>query len=158
MYYVENGSKNRSGSYKDKPDDNKVTKHYGISTLGDRCYYHVLKFYFEKLSPTVLSAVFIGSPKTLSSTAPWFTTQPVGRKALASVVKTMCESVGVKGKTNHSLRATGTTAVFVDLTSSVYFRMRFLSGIRLCTSTEEIHRCRFIHRSMAIDGHPARSS
>ena len=63
MYYVENGSKNRSGSYKDKPDDNKVTKHYGISTLGDRCYYHVLKFYFEKLSPTVLSAVFYWKPK-----------------------------------------------------------------------------------------------
>ena len=35
MYYVENGSKNRSGSFKDKPDDNKVIKHYGNSTLGD---------------------------------------------------------------------------------------------------------------------------
>ena len=67
----ENGSKNRSGLLKDKPDDNKVIKHYGNSTLGDtctcRCYYHVLKFYFEKLSPTVLSNVsallFIGSAK-----------------------------------------------------------------------------------------------
>ena len=104
MYYVENGSKNRSGSFKDKPDDNKVIKHYGNSTLGDtcRCYYHVLKFYFEKLSPTVLSnvsAVFYWKRKEkllLSSTAPWFTTQPVGRNTLASVVKTMCESVGVR--------------------------------------------------------------
>jgi integrase len=77
-----------------------------------------LKFYFEKLSPTVLSnvsAVFYWKRKEkllLSSTAPWFTTQPVGRNTLASVVKTMCESVGVKGKTNHSLGATVATRLF----------------------------------------------
>ena len=49
VVYTENGSKNRSGSYKDKPDDNKVIKHYADSSLGEKCYYRVLTLYISKL-------------------------------------------------------------------------------------------------------------
>jgi len=38
--------------------------------------------------------------------------QPCGRNFLGGVVKSVCEEVGVYGKTNHSLRATGTTRLF----------------------------------------------
>ena len=42
-------------------------------------------------------------------TEPWFMCQPV---ALNSMVARMFEVVGVRGKTNHSLRVTGTTRLF----------------------------------------------
>ncbi len=35
--------------------------------------------------------------------------QTCGRNFLGNLVKTMCEQVGIHGKTNHSLRATGAT-------------------------------------------------
>ena len=61
VVYKENGSKNRSGTYKEKADSNKIVKHYADSTLGDKCYVYILKLYFSKLSPTLFedsSAVF----------------------------------------------------------------------------------------------------
>lgn len=66
VVYTENGSKNQSGSYKDKPDDNKVIKHYADSSLGEKCYYQVLKLYISKLPPKTLEdpeAVFYWKPK-----------------------------------------------------------------------------------------------
>ena len=116
--YTENGSKNRSGSYKDKADKNKVVKHYANSDLGDRCYVYLLRLYLKKLPPKVLQdtdSTFYWKPKEvtpLSDEAPWFTLQVIGRNTLASMVKTMFEEIGVKGKTNHSLRATGATRLF----------------------------------------------
>ena len=118
VVYTENGSKNRSGSYKDKPDDNKVIKHYADSSLGEKYYYRVLKLYTSKLPPKTREnpeAVFYWKPKEkipLDATAAWFLIQPVGRNTLASMVKTMCSQIGVTGKTNHSLRATGATRLF----------------------------------------------
>ena len=118
VVYTENGSKNRSGSYKDKPDDNKVIKHYADSSLGEKCYYRVLKLYTSKLPPKTQEdpeAVFYWKPKEkvpLDATAAWFLIQPVGRNTLASMVKNMCSQIGVTGKTNHSLRATGATRLF----------------------------------------------
>ena len=95
VVYTENGSKNRSGSYKDKPDDNKVVKHYADPTLGEKCYHLVLKLYFSKLPPNVLrdpDAVFYWKAKErvpFDSNACWFLFQPVGRNTLASMVKKM---------------------------------------------------------------------
>ena len=93
-------------------------KHYGDPGLGERCYFFVLKFYLSKLAPKVLddpNAVFYWKAKEktpLDSDAPWFMMQPVGRNVLATMMKKMCESVGIQGKTNHSLRATGATRLF----------------------------------------------
>ena len=36
----------------------------------------------------------------------------MGRNTLASMVKNVCSEIGVTGKTNHSLRATGATRLF----------------------------------------------
>ena len=43
---------------------------------------------------------------------PWFMCQPVGQNTLDNMVARMFEAVGMKGKTNHSLRVTGTTRLF----------------------------------------------
>ena len=48
VQFVETGSKNRSGSYKSK-HSNKVIKHYADSSLGNRCYYYILSFYWQKI-------------------------------------------------------------------------------------------------------------
>lgn len=78
VVYTENGSKNWSGSYKDKPNDNKVIKHYADSSLGEKCYHRVLKLYFSKLPPQTLEdpeGVFYLKPKEkvpLDANAAWF--------------------------------------------------------------------------------------
>ena len=53
VVYTENGSKNRSGSYKDKTP-NKVVCHYGEPQLKERCYVFILKEYFSVLPREVL--------------------------------------------------------------------------------------------------------
>ena len=113
IVYTENGSKNRSRSCKDKPEDNKVIKHYADSTLGEKCYHRVLKLYYSKLPPSVLKdldTVFYWKPKEkvpFNSNAAWFMMQPVGRNTCFDGEKRT--QVGVTGNTNHSLRATGAT-------------------------------------------------
>ena len=117
VIYIENGSKNRSGSYKEKADSNKVIKHFANPSLGNRCYVTLLKLYLSKLPPKILndtSSVFYWKPKEVTPVAdvPWFTLNVIGRNTLGSMVKKMCEAIGVEGKTNHSLRATGASRLF----------------------------------------------
>ena len=52
---MENGSKNRSGSYRDKRQ-NKVVKHYADPALKERCYGLLLKLYFSKLPSQAVSS------------------------------------------------------------------------------------------------------
>ena len=117
LEYTENGSKNRSGSYKDK-SGNKILKHFADSSLGEKCYVSLVKTYLSKLPDKAKeseSAEFYWKPKDLvplSDSAFWFTMQTCGRNFLAAVVKTACEKAGIQGKTNHSLRATGATRLF----------------------------------------------
>ena len=67
IIYTENGSKNRSGTYRDKPGSNKVIKHYANSTLGHRCFVSLVKLYLEKLPPSKkMIQCSIGNPKILS--------------------------------------------------------------------------------------------
>ena len=54
VVYTENGSKNHSGTYKEKAGDNKVVKHYANTQLGNGCYVFLLHFYLQKLAPKVL--------------------------------------------------------------------------------------------------------
>ena len=115
VVYSENGSKNRSGSYKDKTP-NKIVKHYADPALKEHCYVFLLRLYFSKLPPKAFEKdVFYLKPKSSVSGDGliWFDLVSVGRNTLAKFVKTMCSQVGILGhKTNHSLRATGTTRMF----------------------------------------------
>ena len=95
VVYKENGSKNRSGTYKEKAYSNKIVTHYADSTLGDKCYVYILKLYFSKLSPTLFedsSAVFYYRaneiPKYVSGRM-WFSIQPAGRNTLATMLQSM---------------------------------------------------------------------
>ena len=118
VVYTENVSKNPSGTYKEKAGDNKVVKHYANTQLGNHCYVFLLHFYLQKLAPKVLEdpgSVIYWKPQDVvpaSDSSPWFTLQVIGRNVLASMVKRMFQEVGIDGKTNHSLRATGATRLF----------------------------------------------
>ena len=46
------------------------------------------------------------------ASSPWYYSSPVGERKLNSMVKEMFAAVGITGKTNHSLRATGASALF----------------------------------------------
>ena len=54
---MENGSKNRCGSYKDNCDS-KVIKQYADISLGKKCYYLIIKEYFSKLPKDAPDDVF----------------------------------------------------------------------------------------------------
>ena len=45
-------------------------------------------------------------------TASWYERAPVGKEKLRTFVATMYQEAGIARKTNHSLRATGATAMF----------------------------------------------
>ena len=98
--------------------DNKLVKHYTNIQLGNRCYVFLLRFYLQKLAPKVLEdtdSVFYWKPRDVvpaSDSTPWFTLQVIGWNVLASMVKRMFLEVGIDGKTNHSIRATGATCLF----------------------------------------------
>ena len=82
-------------------------------------YVAVLDLYLSKLPAASASKdVFYLQPlpKVPSDDSkPWYTLTPVGRNTLSTMVKNICTDAGVGGnKTNHSLRATGTTALFTD--------------------------------------------
>ena len=46
------------------------------------------------------------------SSGPWFSCQPCGVNKLNGMVKSMFSSIGISGKSNHSLRASGATEMF----------------------------------------------
>ena len=65
VVYTENGSKNRSGSYKNS-GDNKIVKQYAVPELGEKCYVYLLKLYYSKLPAKLLKdpeSVFYWKPK-----------------------------------------------------------------------------------------------
>ena len=52
-------------------------------------------------------------PKAPSDdSSPWYEAVRVGKNKLGSMVKDMCIDAGIPPRTNHSLRATGATALF----------------------------------------------
>ena len=70
VQFAETGSKNRSESYKDNTS-NKVIRHYADSSLGNKCYHHVLsisKRYLKikKEMPFICALVLLPQKTTMS--------------------------------------------------------------------------------------------
>ena len=113
--YVENGSKNRNGTFSQRFIPNKTVPIYSNPELKERCHVYILDLYFSKL-PQVENDVFYLRPLAsvpINKDLPWFTSVPVGRNELSKTVQKMCQLAGITGhKTNHSLRATGASQLF----------------------------------------------
>ena len=54
----------------------------------------------------------LGKHVVQKSSGSWFSCQPCGVNKLIGMVKSMFSSFGISGKSNHSLRASGTTEMF----------------------------------------------
>ena len=81
-----------------------------------KCVVYLLDFYFKRLpKPPEDMEFFFAKPldKVPSDArAPWFYSVPVGKNTLGGLLADICREAGIEKKTNHSLRATGATAMF----------------------------------------------
>ena len=78
---------------------------------------YLLDYYFSKYPKPPLSMDFMylqPKPRVPSDPKePWFYPNPIGKNMLHSLLSTMCIEAGIEEKkSNHSLRATGATAMF----------------------------------------------
>ena len=89
--------------------------HYGELHFKERCYVFILKKYFSVLPRGVLEdpkSLFYQHPKEEAPTVPWFKKQPRGCNPLQTMMKQICDKVGIQGKMNHSLRVTGASRMY----------------------------------------------
>ena len=113
--YVEHGSKNRPGGIDQMNLENKCVKCVAIPENRPMCLVYLLDLYLKKLPSFAFEKeIFYCRPKatTPHSDKPWYDSVAVGKNKLAGMVSEMCEAGGVKRRTNHSLRATGASALF----------------------------------------------
>lgn len=121
MYkYIETGSKNRSGGIAQLHLKNKIVPIYAVPENRPRCLVFLLDLYFSKFPPesSNIQDVFYLRPKVKppgASDQPWFDAMPIGKNKLSSMMKEMSVEAGFEEtKSNHSLRATGASALFAS--------------------------------------------
>ena len=112
--YVEHGSKNRNGGIGQVRQENKCVHCYSVPDKAPQCLVFLLDLYFSKLPKYAFEKdILYCRPKTKTPLeGPWYDFSPVGRNKLGTMVKDMCQDAGIAPRTNHSLRATGATALF----------------------------------------------
>ena len=115
--YQEFGSKNRQGGFGSLNLHNKIVQQHQNSSNPDRCHVVILDKYLQLIPQEAREQDnFYLTPlakKPVDPLKPWYTTIPVGRNRLNSMLKEMCQEAGISTKyTNHSLRAYGATSMF----------------------------------------------
>ena len=110
--YVENGSKTRSGF--SSKEVNKVVPVYACSDSRPRCLVFLLDLYFSKFPDNAkdMDCFYLRPRKKFTRDTPWYDCAPVGKETMKKYMATMCAAAGIERKTNHSLRATGASAMF----------------------------------------------
>ena len=114
--------KNHRGGFGTKCQSNKVVTIYANPDSEPRCVVYLLDFYFSKFPkpPESMDCFYLPKAPT-SNEAPWFEPNPIGKNTLGKFVEKMCKEAGIAGKkNNHSLRATGASAVFCSSTRKTY--------------------------------------
>ena len=114
---TEHGSKNHQGGFGTSQHSNKVVTIYANSDAEPRDLVYLVDFYFSKFpKPPNLLDFFYLKPLAkvpVNFDDPWFEATPIGKNTLGKFVCNMCEEAKIEEKkVNHSLRATGTSALF----------------------------------------------
>ena len=110
--YTEHGSKNRSGGFGQFHVENKIVRHFEVPEAGERDYVHL---YLSKLPKEAIKKdhFYVRPLTVLKPGQPWYSSVPIGKNKLTSMVRTMCSLAGIQGnKTNHSLRSFGVSSMF----------------------------------------------
>ena len=112
--YVEFGSKNRSGGFAQLNVDNKCVFCIAIPEARPKCLVYLLDTYMSKLPEFAFKkGVFYCRPKKkYLNEGTWYDSVAIGRNKLSNMVSEMCTEAGISRRTNHSLRATGESALF----------------------------------------------
>jgi len=114
--YIEHGSKNRSGGIDHLRLENKEVPCYAVYDQVLKCLVFLLNLYVNKLPKYAFDRdILYLRPKAMvpiDPEAPWYDKAPVRKNSLSAMMKEMCKEAGLDKKTNHSLRATGTSAMF----------------------------------------------
>ena len=139
--YVECGSKNRSGGLSQLRIDNKCVPCYAVPEMTPQCLVFLLDLYLSKLPEFAFKQnILYCRPKhqvPKDESSPWYDAVAVGQNALGKFVKDMCREAGIEVKTNHSLRASGATAMFQSDVPEKLSRRQLdidLSRVCICTS------------------------
>ena len=101
--YTEHGSKNRSGGLAELHVENKQVPCYANPGNAPRCTLLRKTFFIFNLKRCSLLTTHSDC---------WYDCVPVGKNKLSTMVRDICTAGGITKKTNHSLRATGATALF----------------------------------------------
>ena len=117
--FTQNGSKNHQGGFGTLNDSNKAVTIYStlVGNSGElfRDVVYLLDFYFSKFPKPPLEMDFLylqpKPQKRSDPKEPWFYANPIGKNTLQNFLSNMCIEAGIQ-KTNHSLHATGVTAMF----------------------------------------------
>ena len=111
---MEHGSKNRAGGVSKLRIENKVVPCYSVPEDGEKCLVSLLDTYLNKLPAFAFDKDMLYCRPTAPVRGPWYDSVAVCRNTQSSLVKTMCIDAGIAAHTNHSLCATGATALFQD--------------------------------------------
>ena len=114
--YIEHGSKNRPGGLSDVWVENKEVTCHACPEEIPKCLVFLLNKYLAKLPKYAFEQDILYLRPKASTPAddhsPWYEEAAVGKNTLSVMVKEMSAEAGIGGKTNHSLRATGASAMF----------------------------------------------
>ena len=116
--YIEHGSKNRTGELRQLGLENKSVPCPAVPENHPKCLVFPLDEYLRHLPKYAFKKDILylrPKPKLLADPEEaWYENSPVGRSTLSTMVKRMCMDAGIEHdqKSNHSLRATGATAMF----------------------------------------------
>lgn len=96
--------------------ENKIVPVDSNPESGSKCVVSLLDKYISKLPPVAFeNDIFYMRPKLATPgdpSSPWYKSIPVGKETLRLMLADMCAKAGIQRKTNHSLHATGATAMF----------------------------------------------
>lgn len=142
--YREKVSKTNQGGLKHRKLNPKYVKHVDLNSVNNptRSHANLLQKYL-RLRPPNCGNEFYLTPLKVSSSC-WFKSTPMGHNTLTKVVKSLCDSCGIKGyKTNHSLRATCATRLYENGVDEQLIMERTghrsTRGVRSYKRTSDIH-------------------
>ena len=105
--YMEHGSKNRAGGMGQLHLNNKVVHHSETPEAGERDYVSILDLYYSKVPKEAIGkdSFYVRPLSQLPGEEgkPWFTSVPLGRNKLGTMVKEMCLVGGVEGKKRNTV-------------------------------------------------------
>ena len=133
--YIENGSKNFRSGVADLRRENKVVRQYESPSIGKQCHVYLLDLYISKIPDDAKKKdVFYFTPLSMPADPqkPWYSSVPIGWNKLDSYVKDMCAEIGIEGKSNHSLRATGATRLSLRGSVRRLFKNELGTRVLMC--------------------------